>query len=199
LGTRRQLLRPSEYAAVAMSLAGILAVARLLGVVDPPAIVVLAMAWTCPAVRRLMAWRRGGAPQWQLTLAQPAEAAAVLAIGGMPWLLLPAIHYISSAPAFATVTAPQWLRFAGVVLTLAGITAPFWKGKRTNSVIGPNCGLEALGMCAVSGHPLIVVLGVAALATAVFWGRIPELRPRSPLASQTLIHTHASVAAGTLA
>jgi len=105
--------------------------AKLLPAPDPFLQVVLVIASTALAARRLVALRSGKCRV--IGIASPIRAVAVLA-GMMPWFALTLVHGpSSSASLFGSVALPASFRAAAASLILSSILAPFWialRGRR---------------------------------------------------------------------
>lgn len=168
----------SDLLVLTMAMFGIGGAARLVGITDPFVVVVLSMGWTCPAARRLIAWRRGRSVERQISMDDPSGAAMVLLFGALPWVLLPLLHELNPGAMFGTVVFPTSIKIVGGLMTMAGILAPLWLGRLATAPLGAVGVFEAIGLFAVSGSVPFACLTLAALTVQTV-GRA-ELRWMSP-------------------
>jgi len=155
-------LRFSDLVVLAMALLGIGTAVRLMGITDPKVTVVLSMGWTCPALRRLIAWRRGIQIERRLSFDDPSGAAVVLLFGVAPWVLLPVAHQVRPEMLMGAVTFPISVKCLGGLMTIVGILEPLLPKRGGQASSGPLSLYEGLGLFIVSGSVLIALLAVGA-------------------------------------
>lgn len=158
-----KVLRPVDLAVLGMITMGVgSGLTVSLGVSDAPAIIALTMGLTCPAARRLIAWRRGA----EAVRTGPATVSnAVVACAMLPWMLLPVVHNmpwpeVSRLTALG-VTLPAVVRWAGVVLTIVGVLRPMMETLKGTGRIRSSAYLETAGLFLATGSAFLGALAVS--------------------------------------
>ena len=172
LATRRLTLQPTDLIVLVVVVGFVLPVASdLLRVREPGTIMVLALCWTCAALKRLTEWRKG-----QQRHSEPVQdgrvrvaARVIMFAGAAPWVVLPLLQqYYPHASLWAPIGLPVWLRACGAVLMLYGMMRPFLEAARTDqptiapvarpaAVVGsatPDMLLDGLGFGLLAASPL---------------------------------------------
>jgi hypothetical protein len=175
LVTRRLTLQPADLIVLAVVVGFVLPVASdLLRVQDPRTIIVLAICWTCAALKRLTEWRIGQRHQRQIVQDGPGRVAASVIVfaGAAPWIVLPLLqqHY-PHASLWAPIGLPVWLRAGGAALLLYGVIRPFLAALRTDR---PNIATVARPAAVGSATPgmLLDGLGFGLLAASPLLGAL---------------------------
>jgi hypothetical protein len=133
-----------------------------LGVKDMPAVIALTMGMACPAARRMIAWRRGAEP---LRFGSEQAPMPLILLAMIPWVLLPSLHHMPWH-AVATLGAlrvdlPPAIRWAGVVLTIAGVLRPMAATLRGTSRIRSSAYIETAGLFLATGSFFLGTLATA--------------------------------------
>jgi hypothetical protein len=183
--TRRLTLQPADLIVLAVVVGFVLPVASdLLRVQDPRTIIVLAICWTCAALKRLTEWRIGQRRQRQIVQDRPGrvEASVIMFAGAAPWIVLPLLqqHY-PHASLWAPIGLPVWVRAGGAALMLYGVIRPFLAARPDPTVtrpasVGsatPEMLLDGLGFGLLAASPL---LGALIATWLVLTCRIDRLR-----------------------
>jgi hypothetical protein len=191
LVTRHVTLHPADLIVLGVVVGFVLPVASdLLRVQDPLTIIVLAICWTCAALKRLNEWRNGQRGQRQIVQDGPGRAAAsvIMFAGAAPWIVLPLLqqHY-PHASIWAPIELPVWLRAGGAALLLYGVMRPFLAALRTGrpnmatvtrpTVVGsatPEMLLDGLGFGLLAASPLLGALIATWLVLTCHADRVPE-------------------------
>jgi hypothetical protein len=137
--------------------------AKLLSGPDPLVQILLVIAWTAAAAKRLVDWRHGKAPAVAL---EDAPHPLALAVGMAPWfgLLLMDGSFQNWSP-WASITFPPPFRIVGAVVIVSGVLGPFWIALRTRTTFARAGGFAyAFGFLLLSSSPLIGVLATGWLA-----------------------------------
>ena len=172
-------LRPIDLVGLAIiTMAASTGVTAWLGLSDTPSIIALTMGLTCPAARRLIAWRRGAEA---IRFGTDRGSTAVMLFAMLPWLLLPTLGLMPwqavSGLATTHVELPLLLRWAGAVLTIVGVLRPMMATLRGTGRIRSSAYVETVGLFLATGSLFLGILAVAWLAMQAFAGE------RSPLSA----------------
>jgi hypothetical protein len=152
----------SDTVVLAMVASSALAMAGPLGLTDPLAAWAVAMGWTCPAARRLLAWRRQSDPQPELSLEELPKMAPLL-VGLLALVFLPALKEAQVGDLVSGLSVPEWVRPVGVGLVLYGAIRPLWP--RRNAVPRQQtCAVEGIGLLLVAPNPVLATVAVCGLA-----------------------------------
>lgn len=96
--------------------------AKLLSAPNPLVQLVLVIACTAAAAKRLVAWRHGKGPP--ISIERPSQTIAIVA-GVAPWFLLPLFHQpLHEWPLWAPIAFPPALRVIGACLMVSGMFGP---------------------------------------------------------------------------
>jgi hypothetical protein len=168
-----RILRPVDLIGVGIvTMAASTGVSAWLGLSDTASIVALTMGLSCPAARRLIAWRRGAEP---LRFGGDRSSTAVMLFAMLPWLVLPALRTLpwQAIAGLATlrVELPLVVRWAGVVLTIAGVLRPMAATLRGTGRIRSAAYVETVGLFVATGS---VFLGVLAGGWLLFSARAAQ-------------------------
>lgn len=158
-----RILRPIDLASLGIiTMATSTGVSAWLGLTETPAIVALTMGLTCPAARRLIAWRRGAEP---LRFGGDRASTAVIMFAMLPWLVLPALRAMpwQAVAGIATmhVDLPLTLRWAGVVLTIAGVLEPMAATVHGTGRIRSTAYMETVGLFVATGSVFVGMLAAS--------------------------------------
>ena len=137
--------------------------AKLLTGPDALVQILLVIAWTAAAAKRIVDWRHGKAPA--LTLEEAPQPFA-LVVGMAPWFVLLMMDgsFQNWSP-WASITFPPLFRIVGAVVIVAGVLGPFWVALRRRSTLVRADGFAyAFGFLLLSSSPLIGVLATGWLA-----------------------------------
>jgi protein-S-isoprenylcysteine O-methyltransferase Ste14 len=105
--------------------------ATLLNAPNPLVQLVLVIACTSAAAKRLLTWRHGECHP--ISVKGPSQTIAVVAAAA-PWLLLPLLrHPLQSWLQWAPLALPLPVRVIGACLMVSGVFGPFWLAPRTSS------------------------------------------------------------------
>lgn len=168
-------LRPVDLATlVLVTMVASTGVPALLGLTDTLSLVALTMGLSCPAARRLIAWRRGAAPIRFGT----DGSTALIVFAMVPWLVLPMLTQLPwtsvSTLAVTRVEMPLAIRWAGVVLAIAGVLRPMAETMRGTGRVRSSAYVETLGLFLASGN---MFLGVLAASWLLLNARAVRLSP----------------------
>jgi hypothetical protein len=158
-----KVLRPIDLACLAIVTMGVSSgMTASLGASDPAGIIALTMGLTCPAARRLIAWRRGVEA---IRMERGTLSAGVVICAMLPWMLLPVVHNLPwQAVARLTtlgVQLPTAVRWAGVVLTIVGVLRPMMETLRGTGRIRSSAYLETVGLFLATGSAFLGALAVS--------------------------------------
>ena len=105
--------------------------ATLLNAPNPLVQLVLVIACTSAAAKRLLTWRHGECHP--ISVKGPSQTIAVVAAAA-PWFLLPLLrHPLQSWLQWAPLALPLPVRVIGACLMVSGVFGPFWLAPRTSS------------------------------------------------------------------
>jgi hypothetical protein len=175
LATRRLTLQPTDLIALVVVVGFVLpAASDLLRVREPGTIMVLALCWTCAALKRLTKWRNGQQrPDEPVQDGRVSVAARVIIFAGAaPWIVLPLLQqYYPHASLWAPIGLPVWLRACGAVLMLCGVMRPFLEAVRTGQ---PSIAMVARPAAVGSATPDMLMdgLGFGLLAASPLLGAL---------------------------
>jgi hypothetical protein len=154
-------LHAVDVIVLAMAVGGAFAILSPPGVTDPLTAWGVAMAWTCPAARRLIAWRRQTLPG--LTVAFDSSSTMVFPMLGLAiWALLPVLENLDALSMFSPYSFPGPIRVLGVALILGGVLRPLWWDRRVEPA--PGGALEGVGLLLLTASPLLAALAGCGLA-----------------------------------
>jgi hypothetical protein len=156
-----KVLRPVDLAVLGMITMGVgSGLTASLGLSDPASVIALTMGLTCPAARRLIAWRRGVEAVRMQTVSAPVVACAML-----PWMLLPVVHNMPweqvSHLTTLGIAVPSPVKWAGVVLTMFGVLRPMMETLRGTGRIRSSAYLETVGLFVSTGSGFLAMLAVS--------------------------------------
>jgi hypothetical protein len=163
-------LRPLDLACIGIiTMAASTGVSAWLGLSDTASIIALTMGLTCPAARRLIAWRRGAQPtRFEGSLS--ARAFVVFAM--LPWIVLPGLRLMpwQAVASLATmrVELPEVVRWAGVALTIAGVLRPMAATLRGTGRIRSAAYVETVGLFLATGNVFLGTLAASWLLVQTF-------------------------------
>jgi hypothetical protein len=172
---RRLTLQPTDLIVLVVVVGFVLPVASdLLRVRDPRTIIVLAICWTCAALRRLTELRNGQRRQRQIIQdGRGTVAASVIMIAGAaPWIVLPLLQQCyPHASLWAPIGLPVWLRAGGAGLMVCGVMRPFLAALRP---VRPNIATATRPAALESATPdmLLDGLGFGLLAASPLLGAL---------------------------
>jgi hypothetical protein len=158
----------SDAIVLGMVASSALAMAGSLGLTDPLTAWAVAMAWTCPAARRLIAWRRQADTQHELTPEGLAKMVPLLV--GLALAFLPALKETQVGDLVSRPDVPDWVRPVGVGLILYGVIRPLWPRRHTVSR-QPECAVEGIGLLLVAASPVLATLAVCGIAMSALGRR----------------------------
>ena len=157
---RARRLHPHDLACIGIVLISVLAaVSQSLRVPGAWEAGILTFGWSCAATRRLITWRAGSAPHWELPRLT-LKPRAVIVFGAAPWILLPVAQQIAQQSwLWRPMALPVWLRSIGAVLTLTGAVRPPRGASEDGSVPAwmGEC-VDVTGFALLSASPLIAVM-----------------------------------------
>jgi hypothetical protein len=158
-----KVLRPLDIACVGIvTMAASTSVTNSLGLSDAASVIALTMGLTCPAARRLIAWRRGVEA---IRIGTGTVSTGVVVCAMLPWMLLPIMDHMpwESVASLATmrVALPEMVRWAGVALTIIGVLRPMLATLRGTGRIRSTAYVETLGLFVATGSAFVGVLAVA--------------------------------------
>jgi hypothetical protein len=158
-----KVLRPLDIACVGIvTMAASTSVTNSLGLSDAASVIALTMGLTCPAARRLIAWRRGVEA---IRIGTGTVSTGVVVCAMLPWMLLPMMDHMpwESVASLATmrVALPEMVRWAGVALTIIGVLRPMLATLRGTGRIRSTAYVETLGLFVATGSAFLGVLAVA--------------------------------------
>jgi hypothetical protein len=189
LGSRRLTLQPTDLIVLVVVVGFVLSAASdLLRVREPGTITVLAICWTCAALKRLTEWRTGQRRQSQPVPDRVSVAASIVVFGAAPWIVLPLLQgYYPHASLWAPIGLPVWLRAGGAALMLSSVMRPFLGSLRTGrqniaTVARPAIGgsatpemlMDGLGFGLLAASPLVGALIATWLALTWHVNRVRE-------------------------
>jgi hypothetical protein len=183
-----KVLRPIDLAVVGIvTMVASTSITASLGLSDSASIIALTMGLTCPAARRLIAWRRGVEA---IRMGAGSLSTGVVICAMVPWLVLPVMHQIPWEPIARLATThaplPALVTWAGVALTIAGVLRPMLETLRGTGRIRSSAYLETAGLFLATGSAFIGALAVAWMITQLTRTKRDRLAPVIPASSNPI-------------
>ena len=159
-------LRPLDLASLVLVMVmASTGVTSWLGLTDRLSVIALTMGLTCPAARRLIAWRRGAEP---LRLGNAPSSTALILLAMLPWIVIPGLRTMpwTAVAELATlrIELPFWIRVGGTVLAIAGVLKPMLSALRGTDRIRSSAHIETVGLFIATGSVVLFVMAAAWLA-----------------------------------
>jgi hypothetical protein len=170
-------LHAVDVIVLAMAVGGAFAILSPLGVTDPLTAWGVAMAWTCPAARRLIAWRRQTLPGLKVSF--DSSSTMIFPMLGLTiWAALPVLENLDALSMLSPYSFPGSIRALGVAFILGGVLRPLWWRRRLEPA--PEGALEGVGLLLLTGSPLLAGLAGCGLALRLAMAyscalRVPQL------------------------